>query len=87
MADDEKVSPVEQLTRTLAMTIAVNLQQKRMGLGFCLFLFEFDGQGMTYVSNASRESMKGVFEEFLKRLDDGSDDELNLKGRISNEQT
>ena len=39
--------------------------------GFALFLFSFEGLEFTYVSNANRESMIKVCEEFIRHMRSG----------------
>lgn len=49
--------------------LAKNISRQIPGLGFALFVFEFDKPGMSnYISNAQREPMIQALEETLQRF-------------------
>lgn len=67
---------LESDARAIGKTIdrAINPNGKRE-YGFCLMLFSFKGEELTYISNSERESMIAAVEEWLIRVKTGNVEE------------
>lgn len=65
---------LEKQARKLANLIGYGIEK---GHGFVLMVFSFDGPEMTWISNANREDMIKVLDEFKAALINGAADELS----------
>lgn len=45
----------------------IGAQVDKAGMGFALFVFDFNGPAFTWISNAQRASMIEAIQEFIKR--------------------
>lgn len=63
---------LEQLGQQMAELInsLVGHPENRFGkkIGFCLVLFDFDGEWQTYTSNAEREGMVDALRQVIERM-------------------
>ena len=71
--DNEKLRKMEAMKRRIGGLIAGAIKDSPAGkdTGFCLLIFSFKGEEMTWISNAERNSMILAIEEFLLAVKTG----------------
>lgn len=70
--DQEKLERTQELTRMVGRVINSAVQP----YGFALLIFSFEGPELSYVSNADRDDMVKVLEEFTANLKSGKESEI-----------
>ena len=76
--DLDKLHEMESEARDIAQVIGGVLDKAHgpKKVGFCLMIFSFDGEELTYISSAQREDMIKLLKEFRQRLIQGTDNDL-----------
>jgi hypothetical protein len=64
--DPERMRRIEGTCREIGELIGFAAKQSLGRVGFCLILFSFEGPELTYMSNASREDVIRMLEEFIR---------------------
>ncbi len=63
------MDPIEKRHKQKMNKIGKQLSQVFPGYGFTLFIFDFNDKGrLNYISNAERESMIKLLEEFIEKV-------------------
>jgi hypothetical protein len=71
--DPEKLREIEAVSREIGRILgsAINDIGYKGRYGFALMLFSFEGPEFTYISNADRDDMIRVLEEFIAKCKSG----------------
>jgi hypothetical protein len=73
--DGKRMRAMEATAENIGHLLGKAIETSHPGAGFALMIFSFEGPEFTYISNAQREDMLKMLEEFIGRMRKGESDQ------------